>query len=120
MRALCFFLAVLFMVLAFYETGGTHPLIWILVFGTMALLSVLAMFSIYLRAPAIAIVALALGYFVVHYSDLSAALTKPPEKSWWGLLVIRYAVYASLCFGAGTFFLVAATIKNRNFKRLQT
>ncbi|GIV35820.1 MAG: hypothetical protein KatS3mg032_0199 [Cyclobacteriaceae bacterium] len=119
MRALCFFLAALFMVLAFYETGGTHPLIWIIVFGAMALLSVLAMFSIYLRAPAITIVALALGYFAVHYSDLSAAITKPPEKSWWSMLVIRYAAYATLCLVAGTFFLVAAARKKRNFKRLR-
>jgi hypothetical protein len=119
MRVLGFVFAVVFLVLAFYETGGQHPVMWILVFGTMALLSVLAMFRIYFKMLPAAIGLLAATGLLLHWADVHLAITNQNPAYWWHILATRYTFYAVLCMVAATIFLVNAFRQRRHFKRLQ-
>ncbi len=118
MRVLCFALAVLFMALAFAETTGSHPVVWILVFGTMALLSVLAMFRIYFRMVPALMLLLSVVYLIAYFNVALNGFSNVPANQWWHQMHTRYAAYALLCLLVNATFLVAAIKAYRGFKRL--
>lgn len=49
MRILNFILAIMFMIFAFLQVNDPDPALWILIYGVMAVLCILAAFEIYLR-----------------------------------------------------------------------
>lgn len=63
MRILNFILAVMFLLFAFLQVNDPDPAIWILVYGSMAVLCVLAAFEFYPRK-----VIVALGIVFILYS----------------------------------------------------
>jgi hypothetical protein len=49
MKVVNFLLALLFLVFAFVQVNDPDPLLWILIYGNMAVLSILAMFKIHFK-----------------------------------------------------------------------
>ncbi len=119
MRAFRFLVALFFLMLAFYETSGKHPVVWILVFGSMSLMSVLAMFNFFLKPFLAFALAGLLLYMLFRSSALTEALTEHSIADLWYDLNLRYFVYAGLCFLVCTHYLWAALRDKSAFNRLQ-
>ena len=66
MKIFNFILAALFLVFAFVQVNDPDPLLWILIYGAMAVLAVLAMFNIYYRPVIIALLVLYVAYSLVY------------------------------------------------------
>jgi hypothetical protein len=49
MRIVNFFLAVMFLIFAFVQVNDPDPVIWILIYGAMAVMSIMAIFEFYLK-----------------------------------------------------------------------
>lgn len=120
MRVFRFFLALLFLVLAFYETSGQHPVVWILAFGAMALLSVLAIFNIFIRPVLTTALLGFLAYMLFSSSALMQALHEQDfGLALWHNTVTRYFAYAGLCFLVCVYYLWQGTLSKSAFNRLQ-
>jgi len=74
MKIINFILALLFLVFAFVQVNDPDPLIWILIYGNMAVLCVLAMFRMHFKAWIIASGAVYMIY---------AALLFPGAREWF-------------------------------------
>ncbi len=66
MKVLNFTLAALFLLFAFVQVNDPDPLLWILIYGSMAVLAVLAMFKIYPRTVIIILLIVLFGYSLVY------------------------------------------------------
>lgn len=66
MKVLNFTLAALFLLFAFVQVNDPDPLLWILIYGSMAVLAVLAMFKIYPRTVIIILLIVFFGYSLVY------------------------------------------------------
>ena len=66
MKIFNFILAALFLVFAFVQVNDPDPLLWILIYGAMAVLAVLAMFNIFYRPVIIALLILYVGYSLIY------------------------------------------------------
>jgi hypothetical protein len=66
MKVLNFILAALFLLFAFVQVNDPDPLLWILIYGSMAVLAVLAMFKIYPRTVIIILLIVLFGYSLVY------------------------------------------------------
>lgn len=66
MRILNFVLAVMFLAFAFLQINDPDPLLWILVYGIMAVICILAAFDIYSMKFLIAITVLLVGFSFVY------------------------------------------------------
>jgi hypothetical protein len=65
MKVINFFLAVVFVLFAFVQVNDPDPVIWILIYGAMAVICVLAMFSFYPRKFLIGLLVLFVLYGLV-------------------------------------------------------
>jgi hypothetical protein len=65
MKVVNFFLAVVFVLFAFVQVNDPDPVIWILIYGAMAVICVLAMFSFYPRKFLIGLLVLFVLYGLV-------------------------------------------------------
>jgi hypothetical protein len=74
MKVVNFLLALLFLVFAFVQVNDPDPLLWILIYGNMAVLSILAMFKIHLKYW----VLLSALIFIVYATILSGGAWQ-----WW-------------------------------------
>ena len=71
MRIVIFLLAAMFLVFAFLQINDPDPLIWILIYGAMAVVSVMAIFSYYpMKFLAVLLVAY-LAYSVVYFDGVT-------------------------------------------------
>ena len=71
MRIVNFLLAAMFLVFAFLQINDPDPLIWILIYGAMAVVSVMAIFSYYpMKFLAVLLVAY-LAYSVVYFDGVT-------------------------------------------------
>src|SRR5690606_19751842 len=66
MKVLNFILAALFLLFAFVQVNDPDSLLWILIYGSMAVLAVLAMFKIYPRTVIIILLIVLFGYSLVY------------------------------------------------------
>ena len=66
MRILSFILAIMFLVFAFVQVNDPDPIIWILIYGVMAVICVLAAFGIYPRKFMIGL-AIAYSLYSIYY-----------------------------------------------------
>ena len=66
MRILNFVLAVMFLFFAFLQVNDPDPLIWIIIYGIMAVLAIFAMFGIYHPKVIIGILVLYVAYSFVY------------------------------------------------------
>ena len=64
MRILNFILALMFLAFAFVQINDPDPMVWILIYGAMAVLFIMAIFQYYPRKVMIGILALYLAYGV--------------------------------------------------------
>lgn len=120
MRAFRFLLALFFLILAFYETSGAHPVIWILVFGCMTLLSVLAIFNFFIR-PLLAVLLIGFLSFMLFSTDaLTNALQHENQvAAIWHNSTIRYFLYAGFCFVICAYYFWQSIQIKSSFNRLQ-
>jgi hypothetical protein len=70
MRIVSFVLAVMFLVFAFVQINDPDPLIWILIYGGMAVLSVMAIFNFYPKKVLIGLLLLFLAYSTLFFSGV--------------------------------------------------
>ena len=70
MKIFNFLLAVLFVLFAFVQINDPDPVIWILIYGAMAVICVLAMFAFYPRKFLIGLVVLFVLYSLVFVSGV--------------------------------------------------
>lgn len=70
MKVLNLVLAALFLVFAFVQVNDPDPVLWILIYGLMAVACVLAAFGRYYRIASITLLVLYAGYSVVYLSGV--------------------------------------------------
>jgi hypothetical protein len=75
MRILNFVLAVMFLVFAFLQVNDPDPVLWILIYGIMAVFCVMAMFAYYPRKVLWGALIALLAYSVIYV---------PGVREWWG------------------------------------
>ena len=66
MRIVNFLFAVMFLTFAFVQINDPDPVIWILIYGAMAVLSIMAMFEFYPRKFIIGLIILFILYGMVY------------------------------------------------------
>lgn len=66
MRIVNFLLAAMFLTFAFVQINDPDPVIWILIYGAMAVLSIMAMFEFYPKKFIIGLLVLFIIYSVVY------------------------------------------------------
>lgn len=66
MRIFNFIFAAMFLVFAFVQVNDPDPVIWILIYGTMAVLSIMAIFEYYQRKFLIGLLVLFIAYSFVY------------------------------------------------------
>lgn len=66
MRILNFVLAVMFLIFAFVQINDPDPVIWILIYGGMAVLCVMAIFEFYPKKFIIGLIVVFVGYSFVY------------------------------------------------------
>jgi len=66
MRIVNFLFAAMFMVFAFVQINDPDPVIWILIYGVMAVLSIMAIFEFYPRKFLIGLLVLFIAYSLVY------------------------------------------------------
>jgi uncharacterized membrane protein len=74
MKILWFILAIMFLVFAFLQINDPDPVVWILIYGAMAVTCVLAMFKMYYPKIMIALAVIYVGYSILLVPGLIA---------WW-------------------------------------
>ncbi len=70
-----FILAAMFLVFAFLQLNDPDPVIWILIYGIMSIVSIMAMFDIYHRPSLVILASLYAIYSLVYFPGLQV---------WWG------------------------------------
>lgn len=71
MKILNFILAALFLLFAFVQVNDPDPVLWIMVYGTMAVLAIFAMFGIYPRKVIIVLLVVFIGYSMTYISGVA-------------------------------------------------
>lgn len=66
MRIIHFILAVMFLTFAFVQVNDPDPVVWILIYGSMAVLSIMAIFEFYPKKFIIGLLVLFLLYSIVY------------------------------------------------------
>jgi len=80
MRIVNFILAVMFLVFAFVQINDPDPVIWILIYGAMAVLSIMAIFNFYPRKFIIGLLVVYVLYSIVYIPGVLEWL-KQDDKS---------------------------------------
>lgn len=71
MRVVNFLLAVVFLIFAFLQINDPDPLIWILIYGAMAVVCIMAMFSFYPLRFMFILLVVYVGYSVTYFDGVS-------------------------------------------------
>lgn len=66
MRIVNFLFAIMFLVFAFVQINDPDPVIWILIYGSMAVLSIMAVFEFYPHKFLIGLLVLFVAYSIVY------------------------------------------------------
>jgi hypothetical protein len=123
MRIAAFLLAVMFLVFAFLQVNDPDPVIWILIYGIMAVFSIMAMFRFYPRIVLALYLVLLAGYSVVFWSGVaewwrqdnrSALFDDVAKMEHWYIEEAREFLGLLICMLALIFFLVRALRTNRS------
>jgi len=70
MKVVNFLLAAMFLVFAFLQINDPDPLIWILLYGAMAVVCIMAMFSYYPLRFMFALLVIYVGYSVTYFDGV--------------------------------------------------
>lgn len=79
MKILNLILAVLFLIFAFLQINDPDPVLWILIYGLMAVACVLAAFGYYYPKVLLVMIVLYLGYSFVHLSGVMEWFRSPDK-----------------------------------------
>ena len=71
MRVVNFLLAAMFLVFAFLQINDPDPLVWILIYGAMAVICIMAIFSYYPLRIMFALLVIYIGYSVTYFDGVS-------------------------------------------------
>jgi len=71
MRIVNFVLAIMFLLFAFVQLNDPDPVIWILIYGAMAVIAVLAIFEFYPKKVLIALIVLYVAYSTLYISGVA-------------------------------------------------
>lgn len=71
MKVVNFLLAVMFLIFAFVQVNDPDPLIWILIYGAMAVVCVMAMFTYYPFRILVALLVAYLAYSAFYFDGVS-------------------------------------------------
>jgi hypothetical protein len=66
MKIFNFILAAIFLLFAFVQVNDPDPLIWIFIYGAMAVLAILAMFNVFFRKAILVMLILYIGYSMMY------------------------------------------------------
>src|SRR5688572_14552688 len=66
MKILNFILAVMFLIFAFVQVNDPDPLLWIMIYGSMSVLAVLAMFNVYNKNITLILLVLFVAYSLIY------------------------------------------------------
>jgi hypothetical protein len=123
MRIAAFLLAVMFLVFAFLQVNDPDPVIWILIYGIMAVFSIMAMFRFYPRIVLALYLVLLAGYSVVFWSGVaewwrqdnrSALFDDVAKMEHWYIEEAREFLGLLICMLVLIFFLIRALRTNRS------
>jgi hypothetical protein len=81
MKVLNFVLAVLFLFFAFLQVNDPDPLLWILIYGFMAVLAVLAMFNMYFRKVILILLIVFVAYSLVYLDGVKEWLAQENKSA---------------------------------------
>lgn len=81
MRIFNFILAILFLLFAFVQVNDPDPLHWILIYGAMAVLAILAMFKIYPMLVILALLVIYVAYSTVFLDGVKEWLQQPDKSA---------------------------------------
>jgi hypothetical protein len=70
MKILNFILAVMFLIFAFLQVNDPDPLIWIMIYGVMSVLAVLAMFNVHNKNITLILLVSFVAYSLVYVKGL--------------------------------------------------
>ncbi|HEY3405884.1 MAG TPA: transmembrane 220 family protein [Ohtaekwangia sp.] len=74
MRVVNFLLAVMFLLFAFLQLNDPDPVIWILIYGGMAVFCIMAMFEYYPKKVIIGVLVIFAGYSILYFDGVTAWL----------------------------------------------
>jgi hypothetical protein len=80
MRIVNFILAVMFLVFAFVQINDPDPVIWILIYGAMAVLSIMAIFNFYPKKFIIGLLVLYVLYSIVYIPGVTEWLQQDDKS----------------------------------------
>lgn len=81
MRIFNFILAVLFLLFAFVQINDPDPIHWILIYGAMAVLAILAMFNIYPFKVIVVLLVIYVAYSTVFLNGVIEWLQQPDKSA---------------------------------------
>lgn len=73
-------LALMFMVFAFVQINDPDPVVWILIYGSMAAVCILAAFKIYYRVVLLIMLAIFVVYSVVFFNGVMEWFSQPDKS----------------------------------------
>jgi hypothetical protein len=79
MRLLNFTLAILFLVFAFVQVNDPDPVVWILVYGLMAVLCVLAIFEFYPKKLLVGLLVVLAGFSTIFLGGVTEWWASPQK-----------------------------------------
>lgn len=81
MKILNFILAVLFLFFAFLQVDDPDPLLWILIYGAMAVLAVLAMFNMFFPKVTLTLLVIFIAYSLVYFQGVMEWLRQEDKSA---------------------------------------
>ena len=80
MKVVNLLLALMFVVFAFLQINDPDPVLWILIYGAMAVVCILAAFRIYSRIALIVLIVLFAGYSIVFFDGVIEWFAQPDKS----------------------------------------
>jgi hypothetical protein len=80
MKIFNFVLAAIFLLFAFVQVNDPDPILWILIYGAMAVLAVLAMFNIYQKNVILVLLVAYIAYSLTLFSGVQQWFQQPDKS----------------------------------------
>lgn len=127
MRILNFLFAVMFLLFAFVQIDDPDPVLWIAIYGGMAVLAILAMFQIYPRIIIVALLIAFVGYSLtmmdgvrewLSQEDKTALFEDVAKMEHYYIEVAREFLGLVICMAVLTFYLIQSIRLQRSSARV--
>ena len=81
MKIVNFFLAVMFLFFAFLQVDDPDPVVWILIYGIMAVIAVMAMFNVYIRNLLLVVLVVFVAYSLMFVGGVGEWLSQENKSA---------------------------------------